>query len=151
MGPFYACKKKTDNKLYQVNAHETFPTNTGKNKLKTESQYISILYANLFQEALSANELVEVIDCIESIGDRETAHEIVISNFMTRPGIVFPTNAEMRADIDKFLDDTYKRFFVRDLSEAERTWFKTYIQNNPNVTPELVFFAFTLSNEYLYY
>ena len=57
----------------------------------------------------------------------------------------------MRADVDGFLKETYKRFFVRDISEAERTWFKNYIQDNPNVTPELVYFAFTLSNEYLFY
>ena len=45
-------------------------------------QYISILYANLFQTALSSNELVEITNCIESIGDKEVAHEIVLSNFM---------------------------------------------------------------------
>ena len=42
-----------------------------RTKLKTPGQYISILYANLFQQALSANELVEITRCIESVGDKE--------------------------------------------------------------------------------
>ena len=40
--------------------------NANKNKLKSISQYISIVYANLFQKALSSNELVEITRCIES-------------------------------------------------------------------------------------
>jgi len=147
---FLGCKKK-EYSVYEVNQAETFPPNAGKDKEKTESQYISILYANLFQKALSANELVEIINCIESIGDKEVVHEIIISNFMNSPDVILPTNADMRADIDAFLEETYKRFFVRDISEAERTYFKNFILSNENVTPELVYFAFTLSNEYLFY
>ena len=55
------------------------------------------------------------------------------------------------ADIDAFIDETYARFFVRLPTEAERTYVRNFIQGNPYMTPELVYFSFALSDEYMYY
>ncbi len=145
------CRNKHKNSVFEVNPVQSLPPSAGKDKQKTTQQFISILYANLFQKALSANELVEITNCITSIGDKETAHEIVISNFMNHSDVRIPSNTEMRDDVDTFLDETYKRFFVRDITEAERAFFKDFIASNENVTPELVYFAFTLADEYNYY
>lgn len=145
-----SCRKDQDI-LYQVTDTGLYPTVPGKNKLKSESQYISILYANLFQKALSSNKLVEITNVIASVGDKELIHEVIISNFMNEPDIIFPSNATMRKDIDKFIEETYKRFLVRKPTELEKTYFRNYINSNSNVTPELVYFAFSLSNEYLFY
>jgi hypothetical protein len=79
------------------------------------------------------------------------AREVIISNFMNRPQVQLPTNAEMRADLDGFITETYNRFLVRNPTEAERQWFKNYISTHPNVTPELVYFSFSLTDEYLFY
>ena len=57
----------------------------------------------------------------------------------------------MRADLDLFLEDTYQRFFVRNPSEAERAWMKSFILSHPDMTPDLVFFSFALSEEYQFY
>ena len=137
--------------VYEVNPEPVYPPNAQKTKLKSEEQFISILYANLFQKALSANELLEVTDVIFSIGDKDLAHEVVISNLMNKPDVILPSDSLMRADIDAFMEETYERFLVRDPTEAELTWFRNFIENNPKVTAELVYFAFALSNEYLYY
>ena len=147
-----SCKKeetKKDN--YVVNPESLLPPSAGKTKLKSDEQYVSILHANLFQKALSANEIYEISQCMESIGDKELAREVIISNFMNRPGVILPSNEIMRADIDLFIEDVYKRFLVRQPTEAEKEYFQNYIEANPNVTPELVYFSFALSNEYLYY
>ena len=147
---FAGCKKE-DDLIYGVEETLVVPPNANKNKLKTEAQYLAILYANLFQKALSANQAVELADIIESIGDKELAHEVIISNFMNMSDIKLPDNDEMRSDIDGFIEDTYKRFFVRPPSELEKTYFRNYIESNENVTPELVYFSFALSDEYLFY
>ena len=47
--------------VYDINQLQSSSYNANKNKLKSISQYISIVYANLFQQALSSNELVEII------------------------------------------------------------------------------------------
>ena len=49
------------------------------------------------------------------------------------------------------LEETYKRFFVRDISQAEREFFLNYLNANPNVSSEMVYMSFALSNEYQFY
>ena len=144
-----SCKK--DDIIYDVNQVNATSYNANKNKLKTISQYISILYANLFQKALSANELVEITNCIESIGDKEVAHEIILSNFMNKSGVTIPSDSLMRTDVNAFIEQTYKRFYVRDLTEAEREFFLNFFASHPDVSVEMVYSAFSLSNEYQFY
>ena len=145
-----ACKKEED-VIYNVNQVNANSYSSGKDKLKSISQYISIVYANLFQEALSANELVEITRCIESVGDKELVHEVVLSNFMNKDGVIITSDSLMRADLDLFIEETYKRFYVRDITEAEREYFLNFFASHPDVTSEMVYMAFSLSNEYQFY
>jgi len=148
---FNSCKKKNDETLYEVNEVELLPTNVNKTRLKTNEQYVSILYANLFQKALSANKVYDVSQCFESIGDQAIAREVLISNFMNKPGVIIPTVAQMNSNIDQFIIDTYKRFYIRQPTEAEKQFLHQTILADPNITPELVYFSFALSDEYMYY
>ena len=91
-----SCKK--DEPIYDINKINTNAYNANKDKLKTPSQYISILYANLFQKALSPNELVEITNCIESVGDKAVVHEVIVSNFMNKQGVTIPSDSLMRAN-----------------------------------------------------
>ncbi len=145
---FSGCKK---DQLYDVNEETILPPNANKTKLKSDQQYIAILYANLFQTALSSDDLFEASECVQSIGDKDLVHEVLISNYMNQSGVILPSNEDMRADIDGFLTETYNRFLVRNPTEAERQYFKNYINTHPNVRPELVYFSFALSDEYQYY
>lgn len=137
--------------VYELNEVHASSYNANKNKLKSSNQFISILHANLFQKALSANELVEISRCIESIGDKEVAHEIILSNFMNKEGVIIPSDSLMRDDLNVFIEESYKRFFVRDITEAEREFFLSFFESHPNVSAEMVYMAFSLSNEYQYY
>lgn len=148
---FSNCKKEEQLYHYEVNENELYPPNAKKNKLKTNEQWVSILYTNLFQKALSANDVYSIARVIESIGDKEIAREVIISNFMNRSDVILPANDEMRSDIDYFIIESYKRFLVREPSEAEKEYFRNYITANSNVSAEMVYFSFALSNEYLYY
>ena len=143
-----SCKKED---VYELNEVQASSYNANKDKLKSSNQFISILYANLFQEALSANELFEISKCIQSIGDKEVAHEIVFSNFMNKNGVIIPSDSVMREDLDLFIEETYKRFFVRDITEAERESFISFFESHPYVSAEMVYMAFAMSNEYQYY
>jgi hypothetical protein len=144
----FSCKKDLS---YGVEAINTMPPNANKTKLKTNEQYISILYTNLFQKALSANEMVEITHCIQGFGDKETIHEVIISNFMNKPDVIIPHDSIMRADIGNFLHDAYTRFYVRDITEAEKEYLINFIQVNPTFTTEMLYTAFALSDEYQYY
>lgn len=151
-----SCKKEKDT-TYGVNALELQPATSGKAKLKTNDQYLAILHANLFQKALSANQIFDLARCMETIGDQELAREVIISNFFNDPTVILPTHKSMWQDMDKFIIDTYKRFLVRNPSQAEKTYLKNFITKNSDVndstrvSPEIVYFSFALSNEYMYY
>lgn len=147
---FSSCKKEPE-ASFVLNDVELYPNAAGKTKIKSNQQYVAILHANLFQTALSANDIFEIDQCIESIGDKELAREVIISNFMNDPAVVLPTVEEMNTDIDAFIVDTYVRFLVRYPTEAEKEYVRNFIITNPYVTPEIVYFSFALSNEYMYY
>ncbi len=146
-----SCKKKDDSTLYQVNEVELLPSNINKKRLKTNEQYVSILYANLFQKALSANKVYDISQCFESIGDKVVAREVLISNFMNKPDVLIPSVSQMNANVEQFVVDTYKRFYIRLPTEAEKEYIKKSITADPNLTPELVYMSFALSDEYMYY
>ncbi len=145
-----SCNKEED-VIYGVNEVPAIPTNAEKNKLKSPAQYLAILHANLFQQALSSSEMVELTDVVEAFGDKSLIHEVIISNFMNKPEVVIPADSAMRADLDSFIIETYTRFFVRPPSELEKEYFRNYLQAHENVNPELVYMAFALSDEYQFY
>ena len=145
-----SCRKQGD-QLFELNDVALSATSADKGKKKSTEQFVSILYTNLFQTAISSDVVFKLNECFESIGDQDIAREVLISNFFNDAGVQLPSSDEVNADISTFIDSAYKRFFVRMPSEAEKTWVKNFIESNPFMTPELVFFAFALSNEYLFY
>ena len=70
---------------------------------------------------------------------------------MNKTGVIMPSDSLMRADMDTFLEETYNRFFIRNITEAEREFFKNFLEANPDVSVEMVYTAFSLSNEYQFY
>ena len=145
-----ACNKEKD-VIYGVNEVPAIPANAEKNKLKSPAQYLAILHANLFQQALSSGNMVELTDVIEAFGDKSLIHEVIISNFMNRSDVILPPDSLLQANPDSFITETYQRFFVRPPSELEKEFFRNYLQSHENVTPELVYMAFALSEEYQFY
>lgn len=122
-----------------------------KDRVKTVDQWISILHSDLFGTALGTGELYEIKQAFQSVGDQEVAREMLISNFMQQSDVLLPDVTEMTTQTDAFIEATYTRFLVRLPTEAEKTWMRQYIGSNPNLTPELVYTAFALSDEYLHY
>ena len=144
-----SCKEK--NYYYELNEVNVNPNNANKDKLKTNEQFVAILYTNLFQQAASPNEIAEMAALIRSIGDKQLAYETIVARMMADNAIDFPSDSEMRADLATFITETYKRFYVRLPSEVEKTWWINYLESRPNINSELVYYAFVTSNEYYFY
>lgn len=147
---FVACEKDIV-PTYQVNDVSVQDESLVKFKKKTPKQYISILYTDLFKQAISVNQLVRTENVIESFGDKALIHEVIVSNYMNDPDVVLPADTFMRQNLDSFISYTYRKFYLRQPSQIERSFFKEYITNNPNITVELVYVAFAASDEYLFY
>lgn len=148
---FSSCKKQETKYEYEVNNENVLPANVSKTRVKTTDQYVAILYANLFQKALSSNNLFTISQCFESVGDQILARQILIANLMKKTGVIIPTVTAMNSNIEQFITDTYVRFYVRNPTESEKVYLKKMIQADPNLTPELIYIAFALSDEYMYY
>ena len=146
-----SCEKETDYYVYEVEDIEITPVNSYKDKPKTHSQYISILYANMFQTAIGPNQMLQALKAIESIGDKQGAYDILVSKYMNDPNVKLPSDESMREDPEAFVRDTYKRFLVRQPTEAELQWMINYIESRPTLTTELVYFSFATSNEHAHY
>lgn len=147
---FASCEKDVVVK-YGVNDVDLEDRSLIKDRAKTNKQFISIVYTTLHQKAISSNKLIRTERVIESFGDKALINEIILSNYMNSGKVVLPSNDEMREDIDKFITETYKLFFVRIPTEIEKAYFINYIEANPNITPELVYMAFATSDEYQFY
>jgi len=145
-----SCKKEIDAK-YEINPVKVIDDDLIKTKQKSPKQFASILYTDIYNRAISIDLLASTERVIESVGDKYLVNEMIISNYMNTDDKVLPTDQEMRANIDSFIVDTYLKFFLRNPNQMERSFFKSYIESNPNVTVELVYTAFVSSDEYLYY
>ncbi len=136
---------------YQVKNNNIYEVKSQKFKAKNEAEYISILYTNLHQKAIDPSSLFQSQSVLYSIGDQNVAKEMLLSGYFNQNSIKIPTNTEMRADLPLFIENTYKRFYLRRPSESEKMYFTHYIQNNPALSVEMVYTAFATSDEYSFY
>lgn len=137
--------------VYDIEDVDIKPVNSEKDKPKTHTQYVSILYANMFQKAIGPNQMLQALNAIESIGDKQVAYDMLVSKYMNDPDVKLPTEEFMRTNTEQFVRETYTRFLVRQPTEAELQWMINYIESRPSLTPELVYFSFATSNEHAHY
>ena len=76
---------------------------------------------------------------------------VFIRNFLNAPGANVPSSQAMRSDVNRFITDTYKKFYVREPGEYELWYLGNLIQNDPDMTPEMIYYAFLTSDEYRFY
>jgi hypothetical protein len=156
---FSACKKETyittetvvDNYIYGVENESLYLSSAEKTKQKSPEQYISILYANLFQQSIPGTILAELSEVRLANGDKQLVDELILNNYVNSGSVIIPTDSEMRADINGFIEATYLRFFLRKPTPYELFELAKEIENDPDLNPELIYQGFALSNEYKYY
>ena len=154
-----SCKKEIveeviyDNIIYQIDTVPVYQSNTEKDRLKTPIQYISSLYSNLAFSSIPTTILDNLVVYRLSIGDKTLVNELILNAMLEDPAVIamFPTNAEMRDDIDAFIEESYLRFYLRYPTAYEKYSLFTIIGNDEDITVTDVFRAFLLSNEYMFY
>lgn len=147
-----SCKKSSSK--YEVVQVPSGGDNLNKDKEKSNIEFHSILSTNLFQKPSSINELSRLDRVIQSCGDKTLVNEVIISNYMNSSAVKLPSRAMMVDSTERFIEETYIRFFIRRPTQAEKTWFVNFInanKSNPNFRPELVYTAFAASDEYMFY
>lgn len=154
---FTSCKKKVDelvvydNVIYDVGNQNVYASNAQKTKQKSPELIISIMYADIFNQGINTNTLLELSEIYTATGDKTMYNELVFSHFFKDPAAIVPSDAQMRSDISQFVSDTYLNFFQRVPSEYEKRYLIDLITNDNDITVENVFTSMVLSNEYYFY
>lgn len=144
-----ACKKEAT--VYGLNEEEVYLSGANKPNGKNTEQFISIAYSDLFGKQISNADLIKLNTTYAAFGDKKLIEEMIIKNFLNKTGVQIPSNATMRADVNKFIQDSYKKFFNRAPKELELWYLSKMISGNAKLNPEMVYYAMLTSNEYRHY
>jgi hypothetical protein len=148
---FSSCKKQEGEDIYRIDQQDVKKNYGDKNKLKNDLEYVSILYSDIFSKSITNSELNSISNVTLSAGDKQAVNELLLQNFLNDSGVDIPTDSEMRTDIDKFIADTYLKFYGRSPNEFEAFYLKNLIEKDEDISPELIYYSFGTSDEYRYY
>jgi hypothetical protein len=150
LGLLSGCQKEADI-IYDVNDVNVDRPDADKGYAKSLTEFISIAFADLFEQNINQAQLQTLAVPYSGFGDLKLIEDMIIKNFLNSPNVVIPTEAEMRGNVDQFLIETYRKFLNRDPNEFELWHMRDVINDNADITPELVYYSIMTSNEYRYY
>lgn len=146
-----ACSDEPEVK-YEVNRVEVYQSANDKTRLKTESEFISISYADLYGKSIPYDLFEDMGVNLSAFGDKTLIQDLMIRNFLNdSTELQVPTEQEMRGDVDLFIEETYLRFLSRYPTELENWKLKKIITEDPDITPEVVYYGVMTSLEYRHY
>lgn len=148
-----SCTKTIEKKryLYQVEDQELYKSSAQKLYLKSSDQFISIAYAHLFGVSITNKELGQYNVTLQALGDKETMQDMIVKSMINRSGVQLVADAEMRANLPLFVEQTYLRFYNRKPNEFESWKMKDMIEKNTEITSKMVYYSMMTATEYRYY
>ncbi len=139
-------------KEYEINDVTLYTSASEKKNLKSDEQFIAILYTDIYGKSISNSEFKALQKAYTSLGDKKIIIDIMIkASLADTVSAEIPTLSTMQSDPVAFVDDTYKRFLVRKPTQQE-TWFLVnQIEKNNGLKPIDIYYAMLTSEEYRYY
>ena len=146
-----SCKKEK-NVTYQLDDVIIENNAAKKDHLKTTTEFISIAYSDIFGTVISTNKLAELTKIYKAFGDKKLIEQMVIKNFLNEPSIQIPQiDRSSIIAINNFAQNVYKKLYNRTPDEYELWVVSNMIENDSNLTSELIYFSLMTANEYRYY
>lgn len=123
-----------------------------KTHLKTDLEFISIAYTDLFSSTISQNELKDIIFTYKSFGDKTLVIQMIVKKFLDDQnntiGSIDRTSTETISD---FVEESYMKLFNRKPDAFEKWHFTNFINNNTTITSKIFYYSLMTSDEYRYY
>tara|TARA_Y100000385_G_scaffold287039_1_gene350346 strand:- start:172 stop:660 length:489 start_codon:yes stop_codon:yes gene_type:complete len=146
-----ACSKDP-NYLFEVENVEINQASDDKNRLKTDIEFVSIAYNDLYGQNISQGELDDIITVYKSFGDKSLVIEMIIRKFISNEDSQIPNiNRASKQTVEQFVQETYETIFNRTPNAFEKWYLTDYIQNHQEIDAEMIYYALMTSNEYRYY
>jgi hypothetical protein len=146
-----ACSKTQVFDVYEIDAVNADPGGSSKVNLKSDIEFVSIVYSDLFEAQITVDELNTLIEAYKSLGDRNVIIDRIIRAYLNEPTVAKPTNVAMRANVTQFIRDSFKRFLVREPDELELWFWNKEIAADTAMTVEQVYYVLLTTEEYKYY
>ena len=146
----FSCQREVVEQ-YKLNDVNLYSSASEKKNLKTDEQFISILYTDLFGKSIDNEELKRLNKAYSSLGDKSLVIDIMIRSMLVNSDAIIADKNAMRARPEEFIEETYKRFLVRTPNEQEKWFLKNRIESNQELNPVDIYYALLTSDEYRYY
>lgn len=146
----FSCTKEKDF-LYEVDDIKVQQANTGKGNLKSNAEFISIAYTDLFGSAINQSDLVKLNRVYSAFGDRKLIEDRIIRNFLNDPSVQVPAVPSVAGDTSQFIINTFKKLYNRVPGAFEEYYLKEQIRLNASMTPVVIYYALMTSDEYRFY
>jgi hypothetical protein len=145
-----SCKKEITNQ-YEIDDVTLYSNASEKKNLKNNEQFISVLYTDLFGKSISISELNALNSLYTSIGDKAVAIDLIIKSTLANENAIVPEKSEMKEDTDLFVNEAFKRFYIRKPSPQEKWFVVNKIDQDTSLQPVDIYYAILTSEEYRYY
>ena len=146
-----ACKQDPST-IFEVE-DVTVSLNEGeKNRLKTDIEFVSIAYTDIFSTNISQNNLEEIITTYKSLGDKSLVIEMIVRKFISEGGSTIQNiDRSSSTSIESFVTHVYKKLYNRT-PDAYELWYLTdVIQKDQDINASLIYYSMMTANEYRYY
>lgn len=138
--------------LFEVDNVEVQQSDANKNRLKTDIEFVSIAYNDLYGSNIPQNQLEEIITSYKSFGDKSLVIELIIKKFIVDESSDIPSLVRVsRQSVETFVVDAYEKLYNRTPNAFEKWHMTELIMNNTNIDAEMIFFSMMTANEYRYY
>ncbi|MEC8610573.1 MAG: hypothetical protein VXY06_02340, partial [Bacteroidota bacterium] len=131
---FSSCSKDDPYFLFEVDNVEVEQSNAEKNQLKTDIEFVSIAYNDLYGSNIPQNQLEEIITSYKSFGDKSLVIELIIKKFILDDGSDIPSLLRIsRESVDSFVVDAYEKLYNRSPNAFENWHMTELILNNGSI------------------
>ncbi len=142
-----SCKKDY---IYELKDVTVTQPGGGKGNVKTTTEFISIVYSDLFNTNIPTDTLLYVQQAYDAFGDKKLIEDRIVRHFLKTASQI-PSDTTMRANVPLFVDETFQKFFNRKTDAFENYFISNLIRNSASITPVIVYYACMTSDEYRYY
>jgi len=145
-----SCKKETLY-VYEVDPVTSQKDKNGKGIAKSTVEFISIAYADVFETAISQNDLGRLSLLYLAFGDKKLIEDLLVKNMLNSPEVQLISNTQMRSNIEGFVTSIYQRIYNREPNELEAYTLAKSITDDVSLTPVIIYYSMMTSDEYRYY
>ena len=119
-----------------------------KRQTKTHSQFIQIAYIDLFNKTITPQRFNRAKQIFDSQGDDDINFRLFIKQLLDDPGIILPSKKFIQKDTEKFVVESYLKFYGRRPNGYEKKLLIDDIKRDQTVSAATIYYILMTTEEY---